>query len=169
MNRSSIATGRRRVPVAFGWHLYLRVPGGARGRWRLRLPARTRLLLDDFGIPTGASARETAEAEPIGRRTLDDLCALGRGHRLALEADGSAIDVRCGANYPFAQVWVPPGQSFAALEPMTAPTNVLGNPSCRSGSRSPPGSRSRSPAGDLEGQIWPRTSPLGYSTVCTLM
>ena len=34
----------------------------------------------------------------------------------------------CGANpaYPYAQVWVPAGQTYAALEPMAAPTNALG-------------------------------------------
>ena len=46
-----VPTGRRRVPVAFGWHPYLRVPGTPRARWRLRLPARTHLLLDERGIP----------------------------------------------------------------------------------------------------------------------
>jgi len=33
--------------------------------------------------------------------------------------------VRTDAAYPYAQVWVPPGKSFAALEPMTAPTDAL--------------------------------------------
>ena len=28
-------------------------------------------------------------------------------------------------HYPYAQVWVPPGKPFAALEPMAAPTNAL--------------------------------------------
>ena len=29
------------------------------------------------------------------------------------------------AAYPYGQVWVPPGKPFAALEPMTVPTNAL--------------------------------------------
>jgi hypothetical protein len=40
-------------------------------------------------------------------------------------ADGASVDFRCGPNYPFAQVWVPPVRSFVALEPMAAPTNAL--------------------------------------------
>ena len=32
-----------------------------------------------------------------------------------------------GAGYPYAQVWVPAGRQFAALEPMAAPTNSLGD------------------------------------------
>jgi galactose mutarotase-like enzyme len=120
-----VPTGRRRVPVSFGWHPYLRLPGVARRRWRLRLPGRRHLALDGSGIPTGAEHAEPAEDAPLGTRTFDDLYALGRDGRLAYEADGQSIELRCGTGYPFAQVWVPKGRSFAALEPMVAPTNAL--------------------------------------------
>jgi aldose 1-epimerase len=121
-----IPTGRRRVPVAFGWHPYLRLPGTPRSRWRLHLPTRTHVALDARGIPTGESQAEPREAERIGRRTFDDLYLLGRDRRLALVADdGSSVTARFGPGYPYAQVWVPPGRPFAALEPMTARTNSL--------------------------------------------
>ncbi|HTG47167.1 MAG TPA: aldose 1-epimerase [Actinomycetota bacterium] len=121
-----VSSGRRRVPVAFGWHPYLRVPGTPRARWRLRLPARGHRLLDDRSIPTGASVREPAEDAAVGRRTFDDLYALGRDRRLAFEgADGRSVELWCGTGYPFAQVWVPAGRTFGALEPMAAPTNAL--------------------------------------------
>jgi aldose 1-epimerase len=121
-----VPTGRRRVPVSFGWHPYLRLPGVSRRRWRLRMPARRHVAVDDLGIPTGAEAAEPAEAAPVGSRTFDDLYALGRDRRLAYEVDdGQSIELRCGSGYPFAQVWVPKGRSFAALEPMVAPTNAL--------------------------------------------
>ena len=121
-----VPTGRRRVPVAFGWHPYLRVPGTTRRRWTLRLPARTHLLLDERGIPTGREVAEPREEAPIAMRTFDDLYALGRSRTLAYEgSDGSAIELRCGTGYPNAQVWVPKGRTFGALEPMTAPTNAL--------------------------------------------
>ena len=111
--------------MAFGWHPYLRLPGTPRSRWHLRLPHRNHLALDKFGIPTGGEQVEPREAEPIGRRTFDDLYVLGRDRHLALEADSSAISMRGGPGYPYAQVWVPRGRPFAALEPMTAPTNSL--------------------------------------------
>jgi galactose mutarotase-like enzyme len=85
------------------------------------------MTLDEYGIPTGASTAEPAEHAPVGRRTFDDLYELGRQRRLALEADDATIELQCAKNYPYAQVWVPPGRSFAALEPMAAPTNALGN------------------------------------------
>lgn len=121
-----VPTGRRSVPVSFGWHPYLRLPGGPRRQWRLRLPARRHLALDERGIPTGDVRPEPAESEVVGRRTFDDAYALGRDRRLAIEGDGDrALEVRCGRGYRFAQVWVPSGKPFVALEPMTAPTNAL--------------------------------------------
>jgi aldose 1-epimerase len=121
-----VATGKRTVPVAFGWHPYLRLPGSARHTWNLRLPRREHLLLDAHGIPTGERVPEAAQVTPIARRTFDDLYALGSRRVLGLDApDGTALEVRADAHYPWAQVWVPPGKSFAALEPMTAPTDAL--------------------------------------------
>jgi galactose mutarotase-like enzyme len=120
-----VPTGRRRVPVAFGWHPYLRV-GGPRRAWTLELPVATHLVLDARGLPTGASEPQRAESAPIGSRTFDDLYTLGRRRRLALRgADGSSVAVVGDGGYPCAQVWVPPGRPFAALEPMTVSTNAL--------------------------------------------
>jgi galactose mutarotase-like enzyme len=119
-----VPTGRRRVP--FGWHPYLRIPGTPRRRWTLRLPPRVHLELDGRGIPTGGSTREPREAGPIGTRTFDDLYTLGRDHALAFDGDdGRTVELHCGTGYPHAQVWVPTRRDFAALEPMTAPTNAL--------------------------------------------
>jgi galactose mutarotase-like enzyme len=121
-----VPTGKRAVPIAFGWHPYLRLPGSARHTWNLRLPRREHLLLDAHGIPTGERVAEVAQVMPIARRTFDDLYALGSRRVLGLDApDGAALEVRTDTAYPYAQVWVPPGKSFAALEPMTAPTDAL--------------------------------------------
>jgi aldose 1-epimerase len=122
---TAIPTRRRRVPIAFGWHPYLRLPGTSRRQWRLRMPRRRHLELDESGIPTGGATVETPEAEPIGGRTFDDLYALGRVHRMAFETDDAAVELWCDSKYPYAQVWVPAGRSFGALEPMAAPTNAL--------------------------------------------
>jgi aldose 1-epimerase len=121
-----VPTGKRAVPIAFGWHPYFRLPGSARHTWNLRLPRRDHLLLDAHGIPTGERVAEVAQVAPIARRTFDDLYALGSRRVLGLDApDGTALEVRTEAAYSYAQVWVPPGKSFAALEPMTAPTDAL--------------------------------------------
>jgi aldose 1-epimerase len=121
-------TGGRPVPVAFGWHPYLRLPGAPRAAWRLLLPDRTHLELDGRGLPTGMAAGEPAEADPVGDRTYDDLYALGpgpEGRRLGLEAAGRRLLVGYGEGYGHAQVFAPPGAEFVCLEPMTGPVAAL--------------------------------------------
>src|SRR3954471_7565108 len=44
------------VPVAFGWHPFLRLPGEPRADWRVQLGAATTLELDDHMLPTGGRA-----------------------------------------------------------------------------------------------------------------
>jgi galactose mutarotase-like enzyme len=122
------ATGDRPVPVAFGWHPYLQIPGAPRAAWRLLLPDRSHLELDGRGLPTGKASFEPAEADPVGERTYDDLYALGAGpadRRLGLEAAGRRLLVDFGDGYDHAQVFAPPGAEFVCLEPMTAPTAAL--------------------------------------------
>jgi galactose mutarotase-like enzyme len=111
-------TGDRPVPISFGFHPYL-TPPGARAEWQLELPEREHLELDARGIPTGRREREPAGLEPLGDRSFDDLYA--GGGRLGL----GVVHVQLGSGYGHFQVYAPPGRAFAALEPMTAPTNAL--------------------------------------------
>jgi galactose mutarotase-like enzyme len=124
------ATGRRRVPVAFGWHPYLRLPGVRRSALRVGLPVRRQLELDDRGIPTGGGWRLPAEEKVLGSRALDDLYALGRDRRLSLTSGDRALQVMLDRNYGYLQVYAPPDQNVCCLEPMTAPTNALVTGSC---------------------------------------
>jgi aldose 1-epimerase len=118
------ATGGRPVPVAFGWHPYFQLPGAPRSAWRLLLPDRVHLDLDDRGLPSGKTADEPAEADPVGDRTFDDLYALA-DNQLGLEAAGRRLLVGYGNGYGHAQVFAPPGAEFVCLEPMTGPTAAL--------------------------------------------
>jgi galactose mutarotase-like enzyme len=119
------ATGRRRVPVVFGWHPYLRVPGARRSALRLVLPVRRHLELDERGIPTGRGRRVDGESDPLGSRTFDDLYALGRDRRLALESGGRGVRLLFDRNYGYLQIYAPPDQNLCCLEPMTAPVDAL--------------------------------------------
>jgi galactose mutarotase-like enzyme len=117
-------TGRRRVPVSFGWHPYFRVPGPRRS-WVLGLPACARLELDAKGIPNGKAAPIRAERLTLGDRSLDDLFALARTRRFTLAGRGRTIEVRFGRGYDYAQIYAPAGRPLVAIEPMTAPTDAL--------------------------------------------
>jgi galactose mutarotase-like enzyme len=118
-------TGRRSVPVSFGYHPFLRLPVGRRSGWRLHLPGRLQVELDERGIPTGRRSPTAAENAPIGSRSFDDLFELGSGRTLSIEGGGRRLSVEYGPGYEFAQVFTPPGKSIVCLEPMTAPTNAL--------------------------------------------
>ena len=120
------ATGADRVPVAFGFHPYLHIPGSSRTTWELGLPGAEHLTLDDHMIPTGART-----AAPEGRLALadsswDDGFAVGPlPARYAAETGGGGIALELVAGYPFSQIYAPPGKDFICFEPMTAPTNAL--------------------------------------------
>ena len=118
-------SGGRAVPISFGYHPYFRLPGGRRSAWRLLLPRRRHVELDERGIPTGRSTPAPAEAEPIGARTYDDLFELTGERRLGIQHGGRRLSVLFGSGFPYAQVYAPPEAGFACLEPMTAPTNAL--------------------------------------------
>ena len=120
-----VPTGRRPVPVAFGWHPYLRLPDAPRSRWRLRLPPRRHLALDDRGIPTG-------DAVPrVGGSPSDRSADLRRRLRPRARpqsrdraSDGRSVELRCGPATRSRRCGSR-GKPFAALEPMAAPTNAL--------------------------------------------
>jgi aldose 1-epimerase len=119
-------TGELAVPVAFGWHPYLRLPGTPRRDWRVELPVRAQAVLDEHGIPTGSVDPAVVEPAPLGGRTYDHLFTeLAAPRIFALEDARRRIEVEFGEAYPVAQVFAPPAADLICFEPMTAPTNAL--------------------------------------------
>ena len=119
-------TGRSAVPISFCWHPYVQLPGTPRSDWELRWPRCDRVVVDERVIPTGERIAQAAEREPLGRRTFDDHYALGTDRRFSLRTPNQSIEMRFGAAYPFAQLYVPERGNFAAIEPMTATIDALG-------------------------------------------
>jgi galactose mutarotase-like enzyme len=114
------------VPVAFGWHPYLCLPGLPREEWWVEMPVLTRAVLDERGIPTGREEPAEIAPGPLADRSYDDLfTSLAEPPRFVLEGQGRRIEVEFGAGYPLAQVYTPAGAQFICFEPMTAPTNAL--------------------------------------------
>jgi aldose 1-epimerase len=112
------------VPVAFGFHPYLQLPGGKRERWLLELPVSSRMELDDRMLPTGRSEPIAFEPAPLGDRTFDDAFdALSDPPEFAISGAGRRLSLRMLTGYRFAQVYTPAGGEFIAFEPMTAPVN----------------------------------------------
>jgi aldose 1-epimerase len=114
------------IPVAFGYHPYLSLPGVAREEWEVALPVRRRARLDERGIPTGETEPFADGRAPLGERTFDDLFPeLCHPPEFLLRGGGRCLEVRFEQGYPVAQVYAPEGETFICFEPMTAPTNAL--------------------------------------------
>ncbi len=113
------------VPIAFGYHPYLRLPGLDREGWRVELPAMRRLLLDERQVPSGKEEAFAGLAGPLDRDYDDGFAGLPNGVRFALEAGERRIEVTFLEGYPYGQVFAPPGKDFVCIEPMTAPANAL--------------------------------------------
>jgi aldose 1-epimerase len=119
-------TGDVAVPVAFGFHPYLTLPGVEREAFEVTLPVRAHGVLDARGIPTGDPEPANIPPGPLGDRTYDDLFPeLDDPAEFVLAGGGRRIGVRFEAGCPLGQVWAPAGQPFICYEPMTAPTNAL--------------------------------------------
>jgi aldose 1-epimerase len=114
------------VPVSFGYHPYLRVPGQARNGWYVVLGARRRLLLDQAMIPTGGRERVSRRRFTLAERYLDDgFDDLEKPASFKAAAGNVALKVEFLEGYSYAQVYAPVDGDFICFEPMTAPTNAL--------------------------------------------
>jgi aldose 1-epimerase len=114
------------VPIAFGFHPYLRLPGVPREEWELTAPVSERLELDGRMLPTGRRQPVRIPTAPLADRSFDDAyLAPPAGQPFVLRGGGTRLELRMGPGYPFAQIYAPPDLDAVALEPMTAPTNAL--------------------------------------------
>lgn len=120
------ACGEDPVPVAFGFHPYLSMPGAPRRRWLIELPAMRKLALDARQIPTGADRTLPSESFELAAREYDDgFDELSQPARFAATAGDRRIELDFEEGYPCAQVYSPRDAQFICFEPMTAPANAL--------------------------------------------
>ena len=120
------ATSDAPVPIAFGYHPYLRLPGLAREDWHVEVPVREQLRLDAQMLPTGERFTAEVHAGRLGARTFDDaFVAPVAGAPFVLSGDGRRVELAFLGGYPYAQVFAPDDDEVIAFEPMTAPTNAL--------------------------------------------
>ena len=87
-------TTAKAVPLAYGYHPYLRLPDVPRHQWQVELPTMRQVILDDTGIPTGATAETPATAEPLGDTVLDDVFdQVADGAVFAVSGGGRRLEV----------------------------------------------------------------------------
>ena len=130
-------TGQKAVPLCFGFHPYLQLPGVSRDQLIIETPPLRWLRLDERGLPTGATTPQPALTEALGDKAFDDgYDEVADGAVFAVSGGGRRIEVHFEQGYPAAQIFAPPGEEVICFEPMTAPTDALrrgGYPSARPG------------------------------------
>lgn len=120
------ACGEDTVPVAFGFHPYLSLPGVPRGRWEVKLPPLRQLALDEHQIPTGPERAQASQAFELADHAFDDgFDSVTEPAHFAVAAGSRRIALDFLEGYPCAQVFAPPPSQFICFEPMTAPANAL--------------------------------------------
>jgi galactose mutarotase-like enzyme len=104
------ATGEDYVPISFGFHPYLVIPGLDRAEWLIEMPV-------DRGMHNGRL--RGAEFDT----SFDDLS--GRPPIFTVSDLRLRLSVAFTKGYRIAQVYSPPDEQFICFEPMTAPVDAL--------------------------------------------
>jgi galactose mutarotase-like enzyme len=120
------ATTGSRVPLCFGFHPYLQLPGVPRTQWQIETPAMRFRPVNAWGIPTGAMDEHPQTTESLGDKFLDDgYDEVPPGAVFAVSGGNRRIEVHFDEGYPAAQVFAPGGDDVICFEPMAAPTDAL--------------------------------------------
>jgi galactose mutarotase-like enzyme len=121
-----IATGATRVPVSFGFHPYIGIPGLRREQWQLTLPELEGIVLDERLLPVG----ERTALPPYDERLADldfdhGFAFVTANPTMSIAGNGRRVGIDFLEGFPYAQIYAPPGHDYISLEPMTAPANAL--------------------------------------------
>jgi aldose 1-epimerase len=120
------ATADKAVPLCYGLHPYLQLPGQARAEWTVETPALRHLAVDERGLPTGVTSAQPESSQRLGDKAFDDgYDDVADGAVFAVSGGGRRIEVRFTEGYPAAQIFAPPGEDLICFEPMAAPTDAL--------------------------------------------
>lgn len=114
------------VPLCFGFHPYLTIPGVPRSEWKLETPALRHLPVDNWGIPTGDTEDWAPISGRLGDKVYDDgFDEVPPGGTFALSGGNRRIEVVFNRGYSAVQIFAPDNDDVVGIEPMMAPTNAL--------------------------------------------
>ncbi|MGB3892859.1 MAG: aldose 1-epimerase [Mycolicibacter sinensis] len=120
------ATTGAGVPLCFGFHPYLQLPGVPRDQWRIETPPMRARLVDAHGIPTGETSELPKTSEVLGEQVFDDgFDEVPAGAAFAVSGGGRRVEVHFDHGYPAAQIFAPATEEVICFEPMAAPTDAL--------------------------------------------
>lgn len=120
------ATSDTAVPLCFGFHPYLQLPGVPRAKWLIETPTMRYRTLDAHNIPTGAFTHHPATTELLADTVFDHgFDEVAPAAVFAVSGGGRRIEVRFDQGYPAAQIYAPKTEDVVCFEPMAAPTDAL--------------------------------------------
>ena len=120
------ATTGSRVPLCFGFHPYLQLPGVPRAQWRIETPAMRYQPVNAWGIPTGRVEQRAAASELLGDKFIDEgFDEVAPGSVFAVSGGDRRIEVHFDEGFTAAQVFAPGDDDVVCFEPMAAPTDAL--------------------------------------------
>ena len=120
------ATTGSRVPLCFGFHPYLQLPGVPRAQWQIETPAMRYQPVNAWGIPTDRVEDRPASSEALGDKFIDDgYDEVAPGSVFALSGGDRRIEVHFDQGFTAAQVFAPGDDDVVCFEPMAAPTDAL--------------------------------------------
>ncbi|MGY3264608.1 aldose epimerase family protein [Lysobacter sp. HA35] len=121
-----LANAGVRVPVSFGFHPYIGLPGIGRDQWQLTLPAMDGIVLDELLLPVGERTHLPAYDDRLAHVEFDHGFAFtSDSPTMSIAGNGRRISVDFLENFRFAQIYAPDGHDYISLEPMTAPADAL--------------------------------------------
>ncbi len=125
--RTSVTAGATRVPISFGWHPYLVLPGVARDDITLDLPELKRRSLDDSGLPMKAVEDTTIGGTCAIREKAWDDCFSGisAGDQIMMRGSGKGLCMTFEEGWRYMQIYSPEGADYVCIEPMTSVTASL--------------------------------------------
>lgn len=137
--------GEEALPIGIGWHPYFALPSGAREQARMRVPARSRIVVNDYDevLPTGVIEPvggtrfdfRAAGGAQLGGAYLDD-CFVDLERNAAGETVSEVVDpagghgVRITASSPEVsaiQTFAPPDRALIVIEPQFNWANPYGS------------------------------------------
>ena len=113
------------MPLVIGYHPYYQLTDAPRDEWKVTLPAREHVKLNEKLTPTGErEANPYLSPVTLRGKQLDDVfTGLAANAVFSVEGKRQKIEVVYGPKYPVAVVYAPPGRNFICFEPMTGITN----------------------------------------------
>ncbi|BBZ06028.1 aldose 1-epimerase [Mycolicibacterium doricum] len=114
------------VPLCYGYHPYLQIPGVPRAQWQLQSPPMRHLPVDTWGLPTGATEEWAGGNITLGDTELDHgFDEVEEGSVFTLTDGDRRVELTFEKGYRAAQLFAPPTDELVAVEPMAAPTDAL--------------------------------------------